>query len=106
MTAMDWATVFCCLCGAFFFLGGTLGLLRFPDLFSRLHALTKADNLGLGLLVLGLLFQADSPAVGFKLLLIWGLALFAGSSACYMLGRYALEHGTEKRSGKNHGDNL
>jgi len=34
----------------FFFLAGTVGLLRFPDVHSRLHALTKADNLGLGLL--------------------------------------------------------
>ena len=32
--------------GAFFFLAGTVGLLRFPDLLTRLHALTKADNLG------------------------------------------------------------
>ena len=41
--------------GAFFFLAGTVGLLRFPDSLTRLHALTKADNLGLGLIVLGLL---------------------------------------------------
>jgi len=36
------------LAGAVFFLAGTLGLLRFPDVYTRLHALTKADNLGLG----------------------------------------------------------
>lgn len=38
------------LSGAFFFTAGTLGLLRFSDLRSQLHALTKADNLGLGLI--------------------------------------------------------
>ncbi|MCC5806525.1 MAG: monovalent cation/H(+) antiporter subunit G [Opitutales bacterium] len=91
MSAADWATVVFGTAGAFFFLGGTLGLLRFPDLFSRLHALTKADNLGLGLIVVGLLFQADSIAVGLKLLLIWSLALLASSSACYAIGRHALE---------------
>ena len=48
--------------GAFFFLAGTVGLLRFPDALTRLHALTKADNLGLGLIVLGLLPQADGAA--------------------------------------------
>ena len=37
--------------GLFFFLAGSIGLLRLPDLYSRLHALTKADNLGLGLLI-------------------------------------------------------
>jgi monovalent cation/proton antiporter MnhG/PhaG subunit len=41
--------------GVFFFLAGTVGLLRFPDTLTRLHALTKADNLGLGLIMLGLL---------------------------------------------------
>ena len=35
--------------GAFFFFAGTVGLLRFPDALTRLHALTKSDNLGLGL---------------------------------------------------------
>ncbi|MCZ8150391.1 MAG: monovalent cation/H(+) antiporter subunit G, partial [Roseomonas sp.] len=38
--------------GAFFFIAGTVGLVRFPDMLSRVHALTKADNLGLGLIVL------------------------------------------------------
>ena len=41
------------LSGLFFFVAGSIGLLRFPDLYSRLHALTKADNVGLGLLVAG-----------------------------------------------------
>ncbi|WP_258934164.1 monovalent cation/H(+) antiporter subunit G [Nesterenkonia pannonica] len=37
--------------GALFFTAGTVGLLRFPDVRSQLHALTKADNLGLGLML-------------------------------------------------------
>ena len=61
--------------GLGFYLAGTLGLLRFPDTFSRLHALTKADNLGLGLLALGLAFQAGGWADVAKLALIWVLAL-------------------------------
>ena len=54
MTAL--ATIFtvtCVIAGVVFF-AGALGLLRFPDPFTRMHALTKADNLGLGLVVLGL----------------------------------------------------
>ena len=50
--------------GGFFFLAGSVGLLRFPNPLSRLHALTKADNLGLGLIVLGLLPQAGSLLAG------------------------------------------
>ena len=58
--ALDIVTITAVSAGAFFFLAGTVGLLRFPDTLTRLHALTKADNLGLGLVVLGLLPQAGS----------------------------------------------
>ena len=61
--------------GAFFFLAGTVGLLRFPDTLTRLHALTKADNLGLGLIVLGLLPHVDGVLNGLKLIAIWLLVL-------------------------------
>jgi len=75
--------------GVFFFLAGTLGLLRFPDVFTRLHALTKADNLGLGLVVLGLLPQMDSIHAMLKLLLIWLLVLFSGAIVSQMLAQAA-----------------
>jgi multicomponent Na+:H+ antiporter subunit G len=65
--------------GAFFFLAGTVGLLRFPDALSRLHALTKADNLGLGLIVLGLLLQAEGLLPALKLVAVWLLTLLAGA---------------------------
>ena len=58
---LDIVTVIAVSAGALFFLAGTVGLLRFPDSLSRLHALTKADNLGLGLIVLGLLPQSAEP---------------------------------------------
>ena len=90
MSPVDFLTLLFLAGGAFFFLAGTVGLLRFPDLFCRLHALTKADNLGLGMIVLGLLFQATSVAAGLKLILIWLLAILAGSSACYAIGRFHL----------------
>ncbi|MBS9476908.1 cation:proton antiporter [Ancylobacter radicis] len=73
--------------GLLFFLAGTIGLLRFPDALSRLHALTKADNLGLGLIVLGLMPQAGSALGALKLLVIWLLALFAGAVASQMIAR-------------------
>jgi multicomponent Na+:H+ antiporter subunit G len=78
--------------GAFFFLAGTIGLLRFPDTLSRLHALTKADNLGLGLVVLGLLPRADSLSAGLKLICIWLLALFAGATVSQLTAQLA-RHG-------------
>jgi multicomponent Na+:H+ antiporter subunit G len=73
--------------GVFFFLAGTTGLLRFPDALSRLHALTKADNLGLGLIVLGLLPRAESLLAGLKLVAIWALVQLAGATAAQLIGR-------------------
>jgi len=77
-----------CVAGAVFFLAGTVGLLRFPDTLSRLHALTKADNLGLGLIVIGLALDSGSWPEAGKLALIWLLALLAGANACYLIGRW------------------
>jgi multicomponent Na+:H+ antiporter subunit G len=71
--------------GVMFFIAGTLGLLRFPDPLSRLHALAKADNLGLGLIVLGLLPLMGNVFDALKLLLIWLLVLFGGATATQML---------------------
>ena len=79
--------------GALFFLAGSIGVLRLPDLLSRLHALTKADNLGLGLTALGLMLQAASIPEILKLFLIWLLALLASSTACYLVAHSALAGG-------------
>jgi multicomponent Na+:H+ antiporter subunit G len=83
------------LLGAFFFFAGTVGLVRFPDVFSRLHALTKADNVGLGLLTGGLAIESGSLPVAAKLLLIWGLVLLASASVAHLIARAALARGVE-----------
>ena len=78
--------------GTFFFFAGTVGLLRFPDSLPRLHALTKADNLGLGLVALGLIPRADSALSALKLIVIWVLVLLSGGSTSQLIGR-ALRRG-------------
>jgi multicomponent Na+:H+ antiporter subunit G len=77
------------LTGAGFFFAGTVGLLRFPDVYTRLHALTKADNLGLGLIVLGLMLRAESGADAGKLLVIWLLVLTASGAASQLVAGWA-----------------
>ena len=57
--------------------------------YSRLHALAKADNLGLGFVLLGLALQAESLAAGLKLLLIWPLALGASAGVSFAIARRA-----------------
>lgn len=70
--------------GAVFFLAGTVGLLRFPDVYTRLHASTKADNLGLGFVVAGLALQSGELVVVLKLGLTWAFVLLS-SSLCGQL---------------------
>ena len=89
----DITTVVLVSAGAFFFLAGTVGLLRFPDPLTRLHALSKADNLGLGLIVVGLLPQAEGNLPGLKLVAVWLLAQLAGAAATRLVARAARHPG-------------
>lgn len=77
------------LVGAFFIFAGTVALLRFPDVYTRLHALAKADTLGLGCVLAGLAVQADSVAAALKLLVIWPLVLAASAAVGYAIARRA-----------------
>jgi multicomponent Na+:H+ antiporter subunit G len=92
--AVDLLSIAAIGAGVFFYLAGTVGLLRFPDALSRLHALTKADNLGLGLVVLGLLPRAESPLAALKLIAIWALVQLAGASAAQLVGRAVRRKGS------------
>ncbi len=77
------------LAGVFFYLAGSIGLLRLPDLYSRLHALTKADNLGLGLLIAGLALHSQDLFIMLKLLLIWLAVLAASATSAHLIARQA-----------------
>lgn len=98
MNYWDIFTVITILAGCFFFLAGTLGLLRFPDVFSRLHALTKADNLGLGLIVLGIMPQLGSVYSVLQVLVTWVLVMCAGAVSSYLIANYSLSHHPETSS--------
>ncbi len=88
-------TILFVIVGVFFFITGTIGLLRFPDVYTRLHALTKADNLGLGLVLAGLAFQAESWTEVARLLLIWFLVMLASASVAHLVARAAHQRGLE-----------
>lgn len=78
-SATDIFTVVAVLVGILFLMAGTIGLLRFPDTLTRLHALTKVDNLGLGFIVAGLVPQTSRPADALKLAAIWLLVQLSGA---------------------------
>lgn len=89
--AFDIVTVVAVSAGAFFFMAGTVGLLRFPDTLTRLHALTKVDNLGL--VVLGLLPRVDGILGGLKLVAVWLFVQLSSAMVSQLVGRVSRPEG-------------
>lgn len=96
MIVADVFTIAAVAAGVVFFVAGTLGLVRFPDTASRLHALSKADNVGLGLVVIGLVPQAASLADAAKLVLVWLIAQLSAATAAQLIGRIAVREGRRR----------
>lgn len=71
--------------GVVFFIAGMVGFLRFPDVLTRIHSLTKADNLGLGFIVAGLALQLEQPFLTMKMILVWLLVLVASATSGYLI---------------------
>jgi multicomponent Na+:H+ antiporter subunit G len=82
--------------GSFFFMAGTVGLFRFPDTMTRLHALTKVDNLGLGLIVCGLLPQAQGLLGALKLLCVWIFVQLSGAIVSQLVAQLARRDGRQR----------
>jgi multicomponent Na+:H+ antiporter subunit G len=75
--------------GLMFFLAGSIGLLRLPDLYSRLHALTKADNVGLGMMILGIIIISGDLLTSLKLILVWLLVLASSAASAHLIAQRA-----------------
>ena len=81
------------LVGAGFSIVGAIGLLRFPDFYTRLHAAGITDTLGVWLILLGTLLQVESWLVAIKLMLIVVFLFFTSPTATHALARAALTSG-------------
>jgi len=79
--------------GTFFFFTGTLGILRMPDVFTRMHAAAKADSLGAGLWLLGAALIAGSAAVAVKLVTLTLFIWITGPTAAHIMARAAHRSG-------------
>ncbi len=87
---LSWAAL---LGGGFFYLVGAIGLIRMPDIFTRMHAVSVSETLGVGLLVLGMLLQAGFTLVAVKLIIILLVMWTTGAVATHALARAALHDG-------------
>ena len=92
---IDLLALLAILLGLFFFLSGSIGLLRLPDLFCRLHALAKADNVGLAGITIGVALIDASLVNVLKLLLIWVLVLAASAVSSHLIARHSLREASD-----------
>lgn len=81
--------------GSFFVVTGAVGILRMPDLYTRMHAASVIDTVGAGLLLLGLLLQAGSFLVAFKLVFVFVLLFFTSPVASHALAQASLHEDVE-----------
>lgn len=79
--------------GAFFCLGGALGLVRFPDILARMHAATKPQVFGLLLVLLGVAFSIRDPRVWLSLAVVLLLQILTVPVAGHLIGRVAYRSG-------------
>jgi len=85
---LDLVSIIALIGGLFFLFVGTVGLLRLPDVYNRLHATTKCDTLGAGLVLLSLALQS-SLAVGIRLFLLIIFILVTNPTAAHVIARAA-----------------
>lgn len=91
--ALDILSWICLMTGAAFCLIGGLGLLRLPDVFARMHGAGIIDTMGVGMILLGLMFQAGLSIVTVKLVLIIAFILYTTPTATHALSRAILNSG-------------
>ena len=98
LDALTWAFI---LGGSFFAVVGGLGIIRMPDLYTRLHAAGVTDTMGAGLVLVGLMLYAGLSLVTVKLGMILVLLWLTSPVSTYALARAALNGGLEPyRSGE------
>jgi multicomponent Na+:H+ antiporter subunit G len=92
-TAIDLASWACMILGSFFLIVGSFGLVRMPDIFTRMHAASVADTLGVGFLVLGMGLQAGFGLTTAKLIFLLALFVFTGPVVTHALAQACLRDG-------------
>ncbi len=92
---IEWASGAMIITGSIFIVIGAIGLVRMPDLYTRIHAASVTDTLGAGLLLGGLMLQSGLSLVTLKLAFLLGLFFFMGPVASHALAQAALQEGIE-----------
>lgn len=87
LDVLSWISI---VVGLFFMIVGTVGVLRMPDVYTRLHAAGMTDTMGAGFLILGMCLQAGLGLLTLRLLLLYAFMSFTSPIASHALARAAL----------------
>lgn len=83
--------------GLFFFFVGTVGLIRLPDVFSRMHATTKSDTLGAGLIIISAMLYLGFDIASVKLLFVLIFIWITNPTAAHIISKAVYDQ-SERRS--------
>ncbi len=101
---LDVVIIFCLISGLFFFFVGVVGLIRMPDVFTRMHATTKCDTMGAGLIGLGLILWQGFTFVSFSILLILIFIWITTPTAAHAIAKTAYYRMQKEKEGEQNGD--
>ncbi|WGI17502.1 monovalent cation/H(+) antiporter subunit G [Methanonatronarchaeum sp. AMET-Sl] len=86
-TALEITSIILIAVGVFFFIVGLIGLIRLPDVFTRLHATTKCDTLGVGAILLGLIIYQGFDITAIKLFMIIFFVYLTNPTAAQIISK-------------------
>jgi multicomponent Na+:H+ antiporter subunit G len=95
------SSALCLLLGSFLCLSGGVGIIRFPDFYTRMHAVGVTDTLGAGMILIGLILRNSEGLVELKLLLILVMTIFISPVASHALAKAAYRNNLVPLSEKN-----
>lgn len=98
---VSWAFI---LLGSFFTAVGMLGLVRMPEIFTRMHAASVTDTLGVGFLIVGMALQAGFGLVTLKLVFLLALFIFTGPVVTHALAQACLHEGVRPQLSEDRRD--
>ena len=89
---VDMFSALCLLLGSFLCLSGGVGIIRFPDFYTRMHAVGVTDTLAAAMILIGLMLQNPEVLVLLKLLMILVMTLYISPTASHALAKAALRN--------------
>jgi multicomponent Na+:H+ antiporter subunit G len=92
-TLLELCSALCLLIGSFLCLSGGVGILRFPDFYTRMHAVGVTDTLAASMILIGLMLQSPEMLVIIKLVMILLMTLFINPTASHALAKAAFHNG-------------